>query len=413
MKRARLHLILAFSLTGALAATVGCSGSNSSSGGGGVGLGPLTSNVQPITVNTGPAAGPPLNAPYIDGAFTSVTICVPGSASSCQTISGVLVDTGSSGLRLLSSAVTIPLPPQTVSGNPIAECLDFADGSFTWGTVATADVQLAGEKASSLPIQVIGGANAPNIPNTCSNSGMAEDDLLGLGANGILGVGNFAQDCGTACTVSGPSNPGMYYVCPATGCQITTESLSSQLQNPVSLFPTDNNGVIIQLPSVTGAETSVSGSLIFGIGTQSNNALGSATVYTFDPVSGNFTTVYHGVTYTDASFLDSGSNGIYFLDTNTTGFPVCADATFWYCPSSTQNLSATNQGANGATGSVDFVVGNADTLTTNAADAVVNGLAGPNSGLFDWGLPFFFGRSVFTAIEGKTTPGGTGPYWAF
>ena len=30
-----------------------------------------------------------------------------------------------------------------------------------------------------------------------------------------------------------------------------------------------------------------------------------------------------------------------------------------------------------------------------------------------WGLPFFFGRTVFTAIEGQTTPGGVGPYFAF
>jgi hypothetical protein len=40
-------------------------------------------------------------------------------------------------------------------------------------------------------------------------------------------------------------------------------------------------------------------------------------------------------------------------------------------------------------------------------------LAGPNSGTFDWGLPFFFGRNVFTAIESQNTPGGVGPYWAY
>ncbi|MDQ1387146.1 MAG: hypothetical protein QOF56_600, partial [Acidobacteriaceae bacterium] len=32
---------------------------------------------------------------------------------------------------------------------------------------------------------------------------------------------------------------------------------------------------------------------------------------------------------------------------------------------------------------------------------------------FDWGLPFFYGRNVYTAIETKSTPGGTGPYWAY
>jgi hypothetical protein len=182
----------------------------------------------------------------------------------------------------------------------------------------------------------------------------------------------------------------------------------------VVLFASDNNGVIIELPSVTGAETSVTGSLIFGIGTQSNNGLGSATIYTIDPNIGNFTTVFNNITYGDASFLDSGSNAIYFLDANTTGLPVCTDAKYWYCPTSTQNLSATNQAfGGGATGSVNFVVGNGDTLTANLNDGVANGLAGPDSGSFDWGLPFFFGRKVYTAVEGKNTPGGAGPYWAY
>jgi hypothetical protein len=40
-------------------------------------------------------------------------------------------------------------------------------------------------------------------------------------------------------------------------------------------------------------------------------------------------------------------------------------------------------------------------------------VAGPNPGGFAWGLPFFFGRTVFTAIDGQTTPGGVGPYFAF
>ena len=33
---------------------------------------------------------------------------------------------------------------------------------------------------------------------------------------------------------------------------------------------------------------------------------------------------------------------------------------------------------------------------------------------FDWGLPFFYGRRVYTAIEGTSQPGGlAGPYVAF
>jgi hypothetical protein len=32
---------------------------------------------------------------------------------------------------------------------------------------------------------------------------------------------------------------------------------------------------------------------------------------------------------------------------------------------------------------------------------------------FDWGLPFFYGRNVYNAIENHTTTAGTGPYVAF
>lgn len=412
MRSARLQRLLTLGLAGTWVAMVACGGGSRTT----TPATPTTptaptssgSNVQPITVNTGPTAN------YIDGAFTSVTVCVPGSTTSCQTIGGILVDTGSSGLRILSSALTISLPQQTgANGSPIVECLPFLDG-ITWGPVQTVDLTIAGEEAKSLPIQVIGSSSFSTIPGGCTSNGAPQDDLAKLGANGILGVGNFAQDCGSACTVSGGSNPGLYYSCPNSGCVVTAEALSNQVPNPVVLFATDNNGVIIELPSVTGAETSVSGSMIFGIGTQSNNGLGSATIYTIDPNIGNFTTVFNNISYGDASFLDTGSNAIYFLDAKTTGLPVCTDATYWYCPTSTQNLSATNQAfGGGATGSVDFVVGNADTLTANLNNGVANGLAGPNPRTFDWGLPFFFGRKVYTAVEGKNTPGGAGPYWAY
>ncbi|MEX3824780.1 DUF3443 family protein, partial [Paraburkholderia sp. BR14262] len=32
---------------------------------------------------------------------------------------------------------------------------------------------------------------------------------------------------------------------------------------------------------------------------------------------------------------------------------------------------------------------------------------------FGWGLPFFFGRRVFTAIALQDTPAGSGPFFAF
>ena len=123
-----------------------------------------TQNVQPITVNAGPANN------YANGLFTSVTICVPASTVSCQTIDGVLVDTGSSGLRILSSVLTLTLPQQTANGNPVVECNQFLDG-YTWGPVQVADVGMAGERASAVPIQVIGAPGFSAIPDSCTSSG--------------------------------------------------------------------------------------------------------------------------------------------------------------------------------------------------------------------------------------------------
>jgi hypothetical protein len=397
----------------------GCGGGSSPSTTTGTGTGTTGSsgsNVVSVSVNPGPAAAAPVNQPEVDLLYASVTICAPGSTTQCQTIDGIQVDTGSFGLRILASALTISLPQQNdSSGNPIAECYEFLDGE-TWGPVQTADVTLGGEKASSLPIQVIGSnsntsGNVANVPSSCSNVGPTEDTLGELGANGLIGIGNFIQDCGDACTVTGAENAGLYYTCPASGCVVTSEALTSQVSNPVASFATDNNGVIIELPSVSASEASVSGSLIFGIGTESNNGLGSATVYTIDPNTGNFSTTFDGTAYSDEAFIDSGSNAYYFDDSS---LPTCTDLPFWYCPTSTVNLTATNQGMNGATGTVNFSIGNADTLTSNVSNGAVPNLGGPISGnMFDWGLPFFFNRNVYVAIVGANTPGGQGPYWAY
>ena len=360
-------------------------------------------NFQSIVVNAGPANN------YLNGLFTSVTICVPGQ-SACQTIGGVLIDTGSSGLRVLASAVTLPLPPQTdASGAPIAECFSFLDG-FTWGSVQSADIKLGGEQASGVPVQVIGGAGLPAIPPACANSGASENTLDTLGANGVLGVGLFREDCGAGCVGVGSSNPGLYYACPSAGCHAIAQPLARQLQNPVWLFPTDNNGVMIQLPAVApGGAPTASGMMVFGIGTQSDNALGSAKVLTVD-AGGGITTTYGSRSYA-GSYIDSGTNANFFLDSSTTGLPVCTQNSDFYCPPSLQSQSATIRGVNGTSSSVTFNVGNADAL--NGRFSAFSEVAGPNPGGFAWGLPFFFGRTVFTAIEGQTTPGGVGPYFAF
>jgi hypothetical protein len=357
-------------------------------------------NVLAITVDRGTDGSGPLNIPYV-----TVTVCQPGTES-CQTVDHVLVDTGSYGLRLAASALGSALSLPSVvnaAGSGVGECAQFVTG-FVWGSVRRADVRLAGETAGNLPIQVIADPDPAyaTVPNACLRTGA--DIGVGSGANGILGVGMLTHDCGAACVSS--SAPGLYYACPASGCIGTTLPLASQVANPVRSFARNNNGVALELPLVpVGGAATLSGSLIFGIDTQANNQLGTATVYQASN-QGNFTTTYKGVSYT-SSFIDSGSNAIFFPDA---AIPVCAGG--FYCPPTPLTLSAVNTSVAGVSGTVTFTVESVASLAPNAAAANVGADLG-FARSFDWGLPFFFGRKVFVAMSGASTSKGAGPFWAY
>lgn len=370
---------------------------------------PATANVATAVVDAGPEGN------SSNTLFTSVTVCIPGSTTNCQTIDHIQVDTASFGLRILAPALTVSLPLQTATnGGTLAECTVFADG-YSWGPIAQADLQISGESAASLPIQIIGDSRFPNVPADCSASGPTEEDTVAdFGANGILGIGVFAQDCGPMC--ASQAVPAFYYACSnATACQVTLVPLADQVPNPLTFFATDNNGTIIDLPTVAaqGALT-VTGSLIFGIDTQSNNQSGSETVLTVDPNYGYLTAQFNGQTFSQ-TFIDSGSNGNYFADSNLLKCSA-AGLTNLYCPASIQNLMTTLMGVNGVSISVDFSVGNAQVmLGNNPTFAAFPQLAGTNPipDSFDFGLAFFYGRRVATALESQTTSAGTGPYIAF
>ena len=63
---------------------------------------------------------------------------------------------------------------------------------------------------------------------------------------------------------------------------------------------------------------------------------------------------------------------------------------------------------------MNYSVANADALftTSSLAFAGLAGTAGQGTNAFVWGMPFFYGRSVFTSIWGQTLSA-NGPWNAF
>lgn len=440
-----LTAIMAFSLVAVLS---GCGGGNSTqttiTGGASVTVAsvdvPTGPNTTQIVVDSGPSSfsvGGAPNVPYV-----TVTICSPNSSSACVTIDHVVLDTGSIGLRVLKSKVAgLSLQPVTVAGGTLAECYGFVLGQL-WGPLASADVRIGGERAPAIPIQIIddGSPMAYSVPTNCYNPldpNQADkrpmNSAAALQANGILGVGMLPFDCGLDCLTANAKS--YYYACPdASSCAVAAAPRDQQAQNPVVHFVAnsngsiDNNGTMIVLPSVPdlGAGKAI-GRLVFGIGTQTNNQMPLTTKMYFvgvDPAStGTYlslsTTV--GATRYGDSYIDSGSNAFFFDDASIAqGCKSSSGSTGgWYCPATVLGRVATVSdyptAPNAvASGQVSFSIGNADALFSSPSTALSNlgGTVNQGPNTFVWGLPFFYGRTVFTSIWGQSLAL-NGPWNAF
>ena len=429
-----------------LAVLAGCGGSSTETTlvGGGLGGGtatqvnldtPTGDNTTQIVVDSGPQGGfsiGAVNVPYV-----TVSVCAPGSATNCVTIDHVFLDTGSIGLRVFASTVAplglpaVQVPADAATSTPAGravECYPFVLGAV-WGGVATADVHIAGELASGVPIQVIDDASPPAqaVPADCNAAanGQLMNSAASLQANGILGIGMLAYDCGLECTTGNyTSGYTLYYACPAgSACAPAAIPAPLQVQNPVTFFPVDNNGTIVALPALPqlGAQT-VTGRLVFGIGTRTNNQLPASASLLFvdanpsDAAYLYFLTTVGANSYPD-SYIDSGSNALFFDDATVP--QACQSnsgtgAAAWYCPPSALQRSATITGAQATTATVAFSVVSADALFNTPGlgfDDLAGSLA-PGSKSFVWGLPFFYGRSVYTSIWGQALSP-AGPWNAF
>ena len=370
------------------------------------------SNVMTLTVN-GSTCSAAFNAVYPNKPCVSVTIC-DSHGGNCQLIDDILLDTGDNGLRIFRQVLNAGLLSALENVSNPYECIEYGDGNTVWGQVATATLTLGGETTPSIPIQVIGSSTS----DAKSGGGhWCQSQLITVNQanyNGSLGLGVFAQDCGSTCQNSAAN--GQYFTCNGTTCSGISVITTSQVANPVASLATDNNGVIVELPSVPSAGAgSATGFVIFGIGTQGNNTPSGVTPYGVDGLThfGSFITTFNGLFY--QGFLDTGSNGIFVSyagqpSTNSGGF---------YTPSCTLSLSTTDSGATPPTnmGVVSFQIADADTLFASGNNVFFNlgGTIPDNE--FDWGLPFFLGRNVYIGIEGKPSTFNsipvTGPFWAY
>jgi len=231
-----------------------------------------------------------------------------------------------------------------------------------------------------------------------------------------------AFDCGLACSNGDYSSGYSLYYSWTTACVPAALPAPMQVQNPVTYFATDNNGTLIALPKLPAYGAGVAtGRLVFGIGTQANNQLApTATVVYVDANPADaaylyFTTTVATNRYPD-SYIDSGSNAYFFDDSSVPRGcqNVTGGASSWYCPPAVLQRTAVVSDTAGASVSVAYEVTNADALfgTSSLALDDLAGSISAGSPSFVWGLPFFYGRTVYTSIWGQALSA-NGPWNAF
>lgn len=359
----------------------------------------MTVNVVPLTVRM-PHSG-------FNRMVVSVTLCDPGT-DHCATIDNVMVDTGSTGLRLESSAIPpdLNLPAfTTTDGKPLAECLRFVHDD-AWGPLYRTDMRIGGLTAKNLPVQVIADDLRPR-PAECPMSTAKPT------SNGTLGIGPHLLDCQGACAQNA-SRPGVFVK--NTGSWqpfLGSVPIESRLPNPVSLFAQHGNGIVLDLPaSPEGGTGEIAGTLTFGVGTAANNGIRGAQILHID-ANGLFTTRYGGVDYPE-SYIDSGTETYILADK---GLPQCPGMTWAFCVSPSRTLETTMVGTDGRMVPVLFTLGDyRDALDRHvgAWDGFAE-VAESSSRAFVWGAPFFLGRRVALVFDGRATgetKGVPGPFYA-
>ena len=348
-------------------------------------------NVVPLTMHT-PRHG-------FNRMVISIDLCAPGTTR-CVTIDEVMVDTGSTGLRIEPGVLPSSLGLRPMLGEgaaPLGECVRFVHDQ-AWGFLARADLHLGGMVAPNLPIQLISPDDEPH-PSQCPASNVSPT------SNATLGIGPLT-DCPDPCDGSGPG--ASYFACPPDGCRPIRMEAADRLPNPVWRLPRHNSGVVFELPGVPPEGSGgVTGRLIFGIDTADNNRIDAMHVLRLDAF-GRFTSVMAGRPYPHSS-IDSGTTTMVVPADD---FRRCERIPWALCASPVRRVEAEMVGADGGRIGASFRVGDFAALTRpgiGAVDGVAVAAPAAARGLV-WGAPLFLGKRVAFGFE---TPVGGGAFYGF
>ena len=329
------------------------------------GLSPSTANTMPVYQST--CAGT-INTPTV-----TLTICVPNTIT-CEDVPNILLDYGSTGLRLSHTLfISGELPQEQISGQGLFECYQFVSG-YNFGPVVTAQITL-GTTPVIVPVQ-ISNSSLP-APSSCTQGGTVSSAPFQPYYNGILGVLFPQYDISSAYYYEGNNGP-------------LTPPQNLEVQNPVYLLTTNNNGVLLSgLPAVPyDGASNITGTLTFGIPSGSYTTLetNSSTTTNTCESYGSLCASYNGLSNLTA-FFDTGSNG-FFID-NSSITPCTGNLSGFFCGDASKQ-SALLTGATGSSGSytLNFSIVSAQTLLATGNNDFST-LGGYVQGAFDAGFPAF------------------------
>ena len=346
----------------------------------------LTNRI-PVTVGGG-MEGKSLSPANINLPTVSARICLRDVLERCFTVRKLLLDTGSSGLRIFPSAIPPGVAPstvlpQTANRTSLWECLPFGTAHL-WGRVVPADVTLGtGRAIRDLPVQFAEKSSfAP--PPPCGRGTEGESPSIS-DIDGILGVSPVRFD------------GGIYFKCSDHGCRPDAPSPREAIVNPVMRDEKDNNGIVLRFPEIPkNGRGPIIGELLLGVGTARDNRLPQGVRFFsmdgngfFRAKTGRSSRLFYGR-------LDTGTTALVLPDQK---IPACSPPlSHLACPDRETFVSVFIPDTRGRQRRFPILVGNAETRLRehrSVAGDILYFSPETSSPPFILGMPFFFGKNLF------------------